>query len=230
MAVAFIGSTSANWASNAVTINDPGTAGAFLIAVICHQSGAENNWTPPAGWTLLQSGICSFVGAQMIAWYRPQAVGSGSYAFADTDVAGQGFGMIFAWSGADPTTPVDVSGETYNSVGVPAGWAVSAPSVTTTTANGLLVHIASVDPSSTLAGTMTYTAAAGYTARGNGLSTSQASTIFVCDKQLGAAGATGAASSTINDSGDAGSAGTLGFHVSVVAAPPGNERIAWVTA
>lgn len=217
----YVASGSASWASNAITLADPGPAGNLLIAVISHTSGALNNWTPPSGWVAIDSKLVSFNGRQLMAWYKASATGGGAtYAFADTDFAGLGSGVILSYSGA-AASPFDVNGATVNSTGVTSPWGISAPSVSPVGANDLLVHVGIPDPSFFMAGTITFTAPSGYTKRIGYASSDQRDAIIVSDKTLSASGATGSATATVQDSTNSANAGTIGFHITFKAAATG---------
>src|SRR3954471_1562131 len=123
--------------NTSLTITTPtGTvAGDVMIAAIgFSNSGAAI--TPPSGWTLVRRTNNTATTSNALAVYRRTAVAGepASHAFA---VAGGNFlvGGIQSFSGVDTVNPIDVeAGQT-----TPSGTAHDTPSVTTTTANAMLV-------------------------------------------------------------------------------------------
>jgi hypothetical protein len=111
--------------------------------------------TPPAGWTLIRSDANSTTITQ--ALYRKVAGGSepASYAWTFNHPIVAAVGGIAAYSGVDTSTPVDVSGGQANA----SSTTVTAPSVTTTVANTLVVGFFGT------ANDATFSAASGMTER-----------------------------------------------------------------
>jgi hypothetical protein len=94
-------------------------------------------------------------------------------------------GIISAYSGVDPTTPIDINGGQTGSTGNP-----TTPSVTTTAVGDWLVGVWSTWNSN-----VSLTAPSGMTAR---QSFSRSDPILLADKALGAAGATGTQIATVS--------------------------------
>jgi hypothetical protein len=89
--------------------------------------------TAPAGWTLVSRTNKGAVGALAVYWHV-FAGGETGYTWT-TNVTVGGAVFLAAFGGVDTTNPIDVSkGQTTK-----RGTAVSTPSVTTTTANAMLV-------------------------------------------------------------------------------------------
>ncbi len=90
--------------------------------------------TPPAGWTLVNR--TNHATSDALAVYRHAfATGESSYTFT-TGVPVGGVALLSSWVGVDLTNPVDVVAGLDS---VPTTTTVVAPSVTTTTANTVLV-------------------------------------------------------------------------------------------
>jgi hypothetical protein len=111
--------------------------------------------TPPSGWTLVRSDTSTTVLLQSV--YRKVAGGSepASYSWTFSEPIGSAVGGIAAYSGVATTTPVDVNGGQANA----SSTSVTAPSVTTTVANTMLVGFFGT------ANDATFTAASGMTER-----------------------------------------------------------------
>jgi len=93
--------------------------------------------TPPTGWTLVRSDASTTVLLQSV--YVKVATGSepASYSWTFSVPIASAVGGIAAHSGVDTTTPVDTSGGQANA----SSTSVTAPSVTTTVADALLVGV-----------------------------------------------------------------------------------------
>lgn len=198
-----------------LTITTPtGTAaGDVLIAAI----GFNNSTavvTPPAGWTLVRRMNNASTTSNSLAVFRRNAVAGepGSHAFA---VAGGAFlvGGIQAFSGVDPANPIDVeNGQTTASA-----TAHDAPSVTTTTANAMLVT------SHTFASSNTWTPQAGLTEsydRPSGATSATGQSITGGRQLQAAAGASGTKRSTAAGGADVGNAHVLALRRFVPNMPP----------
>jgi hypothetical protein len=114
-------------------------AGDLLLAVVGHEAGSRRNMVPPSGWTAV--GNADRANAKEVrihAWYR--LAGSNepsSYTFALTGGAGTDIsGGILDLSGTSSTAPINASGSQGNGS---AAVSVSAPSITTTVPNALLI-------------------------------------------------------------------------------------------
>lgn len=121
-----------------VTVNKPASTaiGDLLLATI-HMGDATKSLTAPAGWTSIRN---DFGGTSTndFSYYRV-ADGSEGASFVWTATpAGNAvlLGAISRITGANTSTPINVSGGQFNS----ASASGTAPSVTTTLANCLLVH------------------------------------------------------------------------------------------
>jgi VCBS repeat-containing protein len=133
--------------STNLVINRPNgaAAGHFLLASIDVRSGVTVD--PPAGWTQLLS-TKSGNSLEKITYYRFVVEGEpASYVWSFNGVAAAS-GVILAYSGVDVTNPIDaVAGQANTS-----STTLYAPSVTTVTANTMLVALygistnASIEP------------------------------------------------------------------------------------
>jgi len=111
-----------------------------LVAIVVHQSGNNRNMTPPAGWTAIPNAdFNEGSNARIHAWSKLAGASEpGSYTFTLTGGDGRDTaGGIMAISGASQTTPIDASGGRSN--GGNPSTSVTAPSITTTLPNTLLI-------------------------------------------------------------------------------------------
>jgi hypothetical protein len=125
-----------------ITINTPpGTAsGDILIAMVAHQNGVNRNLLPPSGWTVVPNADWTDgTNARIRGFYRVAgSLEPPNYTF--TFASGSGADMsggILAILGGSPTAPINISnGQSNGSVGSKN---VTAPSISTTVANTLLI-------------------------------------------------------------------------------------------
>lgn len=138
--------------------------------------------TAPAGWTLVRADQSGFTVKQAIYIRVATATEPASYTwqFATSQAASGG---ILAFTGVDTAAPVNVSGGRANAVST----SITAPGVTTTVANTMLVGFFSTATSTTVA------PAAAMTERFDGASTTTNYRVTAegATQPLGAAGATG---------------------------------------
>jgi Bacterial Ig domain len=179
--------SAANATATTLTIAAPAgvTPGHVLLAAV-HVRG-QPAITPPSGWVLVRQ---EQNGSNMrAAVYYKVATGSepGSYTwtFASSQAAAGG---ITAWSGVSTTTPIDAHGGQVNA----SSNTITAPSITTTTANTMLVGFFGIGPATML------TPPAGMTERWDVASTqgSFKATSGAASALQAAAGATGTRSAT----------------------------------
>jgi RHS repeat-associated protein len=198
-----------------LTISTPaGTvSGDVLIAAVgFNNSGAAI--TPPSGWTLVRRMNNSATTANGLAVYRRTAVAGepASHAFA---VAGGAFlvGGIQAFSGVDTANPIDVE----NGQSTVSGTNHDTPSVTTATANAMLVT------AHTFASASTWTPQAGLTEgfdRPSGANSATGQSIAGNYQLQALAGATGAKHSTAAGNADVGNTHILALRRFVPNVPP----------
>ncbi|MEJ7597835.1 MAG: hypothetical protein WKG01_08010 [Kofleriaceae bacterium] len=111
-------------------------SGDVLIARIANRNQVTATLTVPTGWRVLRSDQSA---SQLKSWVAWKAAGSAeptSYTFG-VSIASYVAGSISAFSGVDPTNPIDASGGQKN--GTTATFA--APALTTTVANGMAVWL-----------------------------------------------------------------------------------------
>ncbi|MCD6725894.1 MAG: Ig-like domain-containing protein, partial [Solirubrobacteraceae bacterium] len=135
-------SATANHPATSLTIPAPqgSVAGDLLLAVVSHQGGSIRNMTPPTGWTAVpRTDFYETTNARIHAWYRiAGAAEPASYKFTLTGGSGMAIaGGVAAIVGADPLAPVDASG---GQVTGSQSSLLTAPSITTTAPNALLVY------------------------------------------------------------------------------------------
>jgi RHS repeat-associated protein len=115
-----------------ITVNKPTgvLTNDVLIAGIATFTAAI---TPPSGWTLVRSDSGSVV--QTLYTHVVGASEPSNYTWTFGVIVTSAAGTIVAYSGVDTTTPVDVSGGQANA----SSTSITAPSITTTGANELIV-------------------------------------------------------------------------------------------
>jgi hypothetical protein len=131
--IAIRGATSAT-GLDSLTLTPPATtqAGDVMVAQVANRDGAST-LTPPAGWTLVSRTSATTV-TSAIYWKVATASESAvTWTLASANV--QMVGGIAAYSGVNTTSPVHTSGFATGQ-----GTTATAPSVTTTVANTMLVH------------------------------------------------------------------------------------------
>jgi hypothetical protein len=108
--------------------------------MVTHQNGVNRNLLPPSGWTLVPNGDWSDgTNARLRSYYRVAGpLEPPSYTFTFASGTGQDMsGGILAILGGDPARPINVSnGQSNGTVG---SRNVTAPSITTTLVNTLLI-------------------------------------------------------------------------------------------
>lgn len=169
--------------SSTLYLNTPsGTvAGDFMIAQISARGGSTQTITPPSGWTLLRRDNSGTDLAQALYYKFASATEGGSHIFGLSSNL-KAAGGILSYSGIDPSTPIDAHAGQSNA----AGTSVTAPSVTTTQANDMVVSFFG-----TSTGT-TFTAPGGMTERfDTAPAGTLASTAMAADAVQASAGATG---------------------------------------
>jgi hypothetical protein len=202
-------SNTANAATSIAFATPAGTsAGDVLVATVAHQVGQARNLTPPAGWTAIPgTDVADGNNARIHAWYRvATAFEPLSYTFTLTGGSGQDIsGGIAAVQGANTATPINASNGQKNPN---QSKNVTAPSVTTTVDNALLLF------GGTCSAAVTYAPPSGFTEHWDRSSggTYKVSTEFAT-KGAGAAGATGSPVATASSS-------CRGAGINIAVAPP----------
>ena len=135
--IAARGATSATGLSS-LTLTPPGgtAAGDLLVAQVTNRDGAYT-LTVPSGWTVIgarttASGSSTITSALFWKW-AAAGEGSATFTLGTTDI--QMVGGVVAYSGVHSSGPVNVSG-----VATGTSTVATAPSVTTTAANAMLVN------------------------------------------------------------------------------------------
>lgn len=141
MAVAFR-SAGARVSNGGTTVNIPfpaGLAAGDLLLIEVFTAGGGSILTTPSGWTL-SVGKITFTGPSGAYGYVLTKIATGSESGTQAVVFNASFlgGIMSAFSGVDTTTPVDVSASATLAT---SGTSAVAPSVTTTKANTLLLHL-----------------------------------------------------------------------------------------
>lgn len=143
--------TSGSVSSGSLTLNKPsGTANGDLLIMTASAdlSSAENlTYTVPLGWTQLLANTrsdASSAGNNLQVWYKIANNEPASYIITP-DHSNLTGGSIMRIDGHDPNNPIDVSNFTASATGE-----ASAPSVTTTVDNALVLRLATWDQSKSL--------------------------------------------------------------------------------
>lgn len=128
---------------NSLTITKPaGTVENDLLIFVGTVDPQTNAWVAESGWTTIQTINQQHGSAR--GYYAYKLAGGAepaSYTF-DTDGTTNQSGIILRVTNVNTSTPVNVSGRT---VGTASGDSGSAPSVTTTASNCLLIHAFLID-------------------------------------------------------------------------------------
>lgn len=188
--MASLRSVATNEASGtSVTVNVPsGTVdGDVMIAQISWMSNTVKTVTPPGGWTLLETDVNSAFEQRTYVRVASSEPANYAWTFSGTVRVEAGIGSFI---GVDNTTPIDVSNGQFNS----SSTSVTAPSVTTTVANALLVFCGSGN------GQGTYTPPSGMTEQWDDNTTIGTLDVSfeMAIETLGAAGATGTRVATLS--------------------------------
>lgn len=136
-----------------------------MIAILSVRGGSGVTVTPPLGWTLINSANTTTVTTMKSSTYSKVAGVSeaGPYAFSFT--SGLASLSVSSYSGVDTAAPIDTQAVQANA----ASLTLTAPTVTTTVANAMLVAMYS-----TARGAVTLTAGSGMTIRSQVSSTGTA--------------------------------------------------------
>jgi hypothetical protein len=108
--------------------------------MIAHQNGINRNLLPPSGWTVVPNADwVDGTNARFRGYYRVAgSLEPPSYTFTFASGSGQDMsGGILAVLGGNPATPINASNGQFN--GTTSSKNVTAPSITTTLANTLLI-------------------------------------------------------------------------------------------
>ncbi len=218
MAVAFRASASFSTTSSTGTLTDPGTTGDFLIAHICSDTEGATLTLPDGTWTLLFTDQLSFDGEDSwVAWKQSSAGGSGSLTFGN-GTGGAGFaGIVRAYSGVASSSAINASDHSLVSTGTSSPGTVTAPSISPTVANCMLVWMANIDANTDASGD-TWTAPSLFgnlASAGDGLFAQCAS----ADELISSTGATGTIPGTFTLLG-----ATFGYAAYTVALAPRTGR------
>ena len=109
------------------------TTGDLLLAQITVESGSDVVITPPSGWTsVIRTDNSNSIG-QEIFWKAATGAEPANYTFTFSQST-RASGGVLAYTGANMSNPIDVSGGNTGNTNP-----LTAPSVTTTSDNGLLM-------------------------------------------------------------------------------------------
>ena len=147
--IGVIGSVSDQSSVSRATITlarpDGATTGSVLVATIA--TNADATIVPgDNGWTVLRDDLVDGAIRQAVYVRAVRSSDPPSYQWTIPQGARRVTGGLSAYSGVDTAQPVDDSGATMNG----SGTAVSAPSITTSVANTMLVHVGGVNAEGTL--------------------------------------------------------------------------------
>jgi len=165
-----------------------------LMVASCFIFGG-NTATTPAGWTLLRDDVATgggFTSHQSVYWKVAASGDTGGAATvsfvlsAGSDAAG----VLCAYAGANPTTPIQASAANVSSVG---GMALTAPSATSTTAGALALDLFAAHNPASSAYAITGPATVRASVEGGGDRVAAS----VSDQTLGGAGPSGGQSATV---------------------------------
>jgi hypothetical protein len=186
-------SSSAAVDATSLTIARPAgvVAGDLLLAVVGHQGGTARGMTPPPGWTPVPNGdYAQGTNARIHAWYLIAGASEpDSYTFTITGGSGQDTsGALFAITGASAAAPINAS---LGQVNASSSKTATAPSVTTSAANTLLLYCAAVSTG------VTFTPPSGMTEQLDlGTTGTYKVTTTIATQELAGAGPTGPRAAT----------------------------------
>jgi hypothetical protein len=188
-------SSSTAAAGSLISINRPASAvPGDLLVVFVSDAGTTAVTPDQAGWTLIRTDQSHNAWITQGLWYRWAGAGDpATYSFTKSNPKADMVAAMLRITGANTTNPVDVSAG--NSQGGTVSTTITAPSVTTTVANTLLLTFASTTDGNT------YTPAAGMTEQVDYTSGRWMSE-QVATQAIAAAGATGTRTITINNIGN----------------------------
>jgi hypothetical protein len=189
--------TSGNTSAAAYTIGIPrpaSTASGDLLIAMVADAGTVAVTPDQAGWTAIRTDQSHNEWMTQALWYRwAGASEPANYTFTKPNPKADMIGAIVRITGANVTSPIDA--HAGNGQGGTVSTAITAPSVTTTVANTLLLTFASTT------GANTYTPAAGMTERLD-FTIGKWASEQVASEAIAATGATGQRSITISDVGN----------------------------
>ena len=164
-----------------VTVNVPtgSRVGDVMLAAVAVRNAVAV--TAPAGWTLIRNDVTGTV-LRTVLYYRV-VTGTETATYAWTFASNRAVGAIVTYRGVDTSNPIDTSSGQGNA----SSANVTAPTLTTTVANAMLVGFFSVGrgTTETVPGTMDEWIDFNTSNNSNG------ATLNIADQQLAAAGATG---------------------------------------
>jgi hypothetical protein len=147
--IGVVGSTSDGSSTGRSSISLARPAGTavndVLVASIATNADATIVPSNP-GWTVVRDDVLSGAVRQAVYVRAVTSTDPASYQWTIPEGTRRVTGGITAYNGVDPARPVDVSGAAMNA----AGTSVTAPSVTTTVANAMVVQVVAVNAEGTL--------------------------------------------------------------------------------
>ena len=188
MAIAFSTIGSLTFVSNSTSVSRPTVSDGDLMLLLVDASYSDADVTPPAGWTAAATvDNESLFETELRLYWKIAASEPSSYT---VQISGQGGGnnigsaIIWSYTGVHATTPVDVSATTRQTS---SSTSATAPSVTTTQADTMLICIAGVNNTTAVS----FTAPGGMTERFDGRHASAGQVIGIFEEAIASAGATG---------------------------------------
>jgi hypothetical protein len=193
--IAFRGSASNNGGPDgvttiAVTVPSATEIGDQIIVAVCVRSNlASTTVTEPSGWTLVRSDDRSTPSVLTAVYRRTAQSGDASTAFTWTLSNSQRCGIVCAvYSGVDEAAPVDTSGAQANA----ASTTITAPSITTSVTDTMLIGLFSTTTNTTMTTGMTERAEDGSTFATAGSNCR----VMLAEEARAASGATGTRTAT----------------------------------
>ncbi len=167
---AYVAQATASQTTPSLTVScvDPSTPGCVAFAAWQCDGGGQTCAPPDGTWIQLFNASLVTDGATYFVWYKKVTAGTGgTLTFTSTNTVDAAL-KVAAWSGADATTPIDVTPPTptTNDTGIASPAAVSAPSITTVTDGCLIIFIGIADMTSNTPNADAFAAPTGYTTRG----------------------------------------------------------------
>lgn len=182
----------------------------LMLWVLETDNGQTPTW--PSGWTQIETENSAVDGGSIFVAYKLAAGEPASYTM--TIGADAYLSQIIVYGNVNTSTPIATSVSAVDGAGSLPPWTIPATSLTTTSANTRLVHIASLDMASANENVV-YTKPTGFQPHSS-YTDGTWNSIYVSDKLQSAAGATGSITTTATTVGSTGgSAGKFGILVAI---------------
>lgn len=185
-----------------IAVIDPGAANDFGLALWECDGGGQTCTPPDGSWIQLYTGDLATDGATYYIWYKKQLAGVGGTLTFVAGSAALNMGLaVAAWSGIDPTTPINQNNITTNDDGRASPAALPSPTVTPGVNGCTIVYVGFCDPTSNTPSSDGFTPPSGMTSRVAFFDASGWDIMLIADSVQGAAAPTGVLTGTVTRNG-----------------------------